>query len=84
MNNKVLVEISVPAASQKFDVILALDCKMSEVALMASKALAELSNDTFKASEQSVLCDAATGRIFNINKEVAELGIKNGTRLVLI
>ena len=37
-----------------------------------------------KAADDAVLCDAQTGIIFNINIEVAELGIKNGSQLMLI
>ena len=84
MNNKVLVEIIVPASSQKYDVYIPLDCKMSEVLSMVANALTDLSNGRYKATSETVLCDADTGTIFNINTEVAELGIKNGSRLMLI
>lgn len=84
MNNKVLVEISVPAAGDKFDVFIPLESKMSEVLKLVSNALSDLSNGKYRATDESVLCDAKTGIIFNINMEVAELGIKNGSRLMLI
>lgn len=84
MNNKALVEIIVPAASQKYDVYIPLDSKMSDVVSMVASALSDLSNGRYKATNDAVLCDADTGMIFNINTEVAELGIKNGSRLMLI
>lgn len=84
MNNKALVEIVIPAASQKYDVYIPLDSKMSEVVAMVAIALSDLSNGRYKATSEAVLCDADTGIIFNINTEVAELGIKTGSRLMLI
>lgn len=84
MNNKALVEISVPASGEKFDVFIPLESRMSEVLKLVSGALTELSNGKYRATSEAVLCDAETGIIFNINMEVAELGIKTGSRLMLI
>lgn len=84
MSNKALVEVSVPAASQKFDVYIPLESKMSEVIQLVAGALGDLSDGKYKASGESILCDAETGMIFNVNMEVAELGIKTGSRLMLI
>lgn len=84
MNEKALVEISVPAAAQKYDVYIPLESKMSDVIKMVAAALSDLSDGKYKATEDAILCDAKTGIIFNINMEVAELGIKNGSHLMLI
>ena len=84
MSNKALVEISVPAAGEKFDVFIPLDSKMGEVLKLVSAVLSDLSDGKYKASNEAVLCDAKTGTIFNVNMEVAELGIQNGSQLMLI
>ena len=84
MENKALVEIFVPAAAQKYDVYIPLNCKMSEVVAMVANALSDLSNGKYKATNEAILCEADTGIIFNVNIEVAELGIKTGSRLMLI
>lgn len=84
MNDKALVEISVPASGEKFDVYIPLESKMSEVIRMAANALSDLSEGKYIATEDAVLCDADTGIIYNVNIEVAELGIKTGSRLMLI
>lgn len=83
-NEKALVEIIVPASSQRFDVYIPLACRMSDVIKMVSAALSDLSDGNYKAGAQAILCDADTGIIFNINMEVAELGIRTGSRLMLI
>lgn len=84
MNNKVLVEITVPAAGEKYDVWIPLESKMADVLSMVSSALSDLSNGRYTAAGDVILCDANSGAIFNVNMEVAELGIKNGSRLMLI
>ena len=84
MNNKALVEITIPASGQKYDVYVPLDSKMSDVVKMVANALSDLSDGSFKATDEAILCDAETGIIFNVNMEVAELGIKTGSRLMLI
>jgi hypothetical protein len=82
--NKVLVEIFLPAADRSFDVYIPLESQMSEVLLLVSALLSDLSDGKYKANGQAILCDAATGIIYNINMAVAELGIQNGSKLMLI
>ncbi|MCM3476960.1 MULTISPECIES: methyltransferase [Bacillaceae] len=82
--NKVLVEICLPAANQSFDVYIPLESRMSEVLVLVSSLLSDLSDGKYKATQDAILCDAETGIIFNINMTVFELGIKNGSKLMLI
>jgi len=84
MKNKILVEVIVPAAEKKFDVFIPSASRMSEVKMLISGVISELSDGKFKADKTSVLCDAESGSIFDVNKIVAELGIKNGSGLIYI
>jgi hypothetical protein len=82
--NKALVEIILPAADKKFDVYIPFESRMSEVKVLVSNLLSDLSDDKYKYTDSSVLCDAESGIIFNVNMKVAELGIKNGSKIMLI
>jgi hypothetical protein len=82
--DKVLVEIFLPAANVSYDVYIPLACKMSEVLVLVSKVICDLSTGKYKTTDETVLCDAVTGIIYNINLSVSELGIINGSRLMLI
>lgn len=84
IDDKALVEIIVPAADAKFDVYIPLESRMEEVLRLVSAVLSDLTNGKYKATDDTVLCDAGSGNIFNVNMAVAELGIRNGSRLVLI
>ncbi|MBQ5994624.1 MAG: methyltransferase [Clostridia bacterium] len=82
--DKVLVEIFVPVANMSYDVFIPQTSLMSEVLSLVVDSITSLSQGKFKGDETSVLCDAQTGSIFNINLSIYELGIKNGSRLMLI
>lgn len=84
MTNKVLVEIFLPAADRSFDVYIPLESQMYEVVALVSSLLSDISDGKYKATGNEVLCDAESGIIFNINMAVAELGIQNGSKLMLI
>ncbi|QCJ44174.1 methyltransferase [Bacillus sp. S3] len=82
--DKVLVEVFIPAANQTFDIFLPLKSKLHEVVLLVGNTLTELSQGYYTGTEQTVLCDRHTGEIFNINNTVEELGLKNGSKLMLL
>lgn len=82
--NKVLVEVLLPASGEVYDVRIPLDSQLGEVAALVKKQLENLSKGRFVANDTTVLCDAKSGKILDINKFVAELEIKNGSRLMLI
>lgn len=84
MNHKALVEIFVPAAGQTYDVYLPLESKMSEVIPLVAAALSDLSGGKFEAGGDAILCNAQTGAVYDVNKELAVLGIHNGSRLMLL
>lgn len=83
-DNKVLVELSVPAANKKFDIFIPVTSKMFDVRKMLVKVINDLCEGTYIASDDVVICEKESGIIYNINLEIAELGIENGTKLIMI
>lgn len=81
---KILVEVILPAANKTYDVYIPLASPVSEVLKLTAALLSDLSNGYFQADTKTVLCDYETGNILNINVTVAESGLKNGSRLLLI
>jgi len=81
---KVLIEIFVPAASQKYDVFLPNHLLLSEAVKMIGKAAADISNGLFQSDEDTVLCNREDGAILNVNLSVEELKLRNGSQLMLI
>ncbi len=81
---KILVEVFLPASGQTYDVYIPLGSKMSEVVYIISHLMSDLSKGTYQCCEDAILCDSDTGMIFNINLSIYELGLRNGSRLMLI
>ena len=84
MNHKALVEILVPAAGQTSAVDRPLESKRREVIPLVAAALNDLSGGKFEAGGDAILCNAQTGAVYDVNKELAVLGIHNGSRLMLL
>lgn len=84
MNSKILVEVLVPAAGESFDVYIPLDIRMSEALTMISSLVNGLCEGRYHAGKDAILCDAETGIIFNIDMLIIDLGLKTGSRLMLI
>lgn len=82
--NKVLVDILLPASGTHFDVYIPLDIMMYEAVRLVSQMLTDLSGGNYRASADAVLSDAQSGMIYNVNIPVAETGIRNGSKLMLV
>lgn len=81
---KVLVEIFVPVLAETFDVFIPLRPPLHEVLELIKKAVKELSDGNFAADENTAICYREDGTIININLSAYELGIHNGSKLMLI
>ncbi len=82
--NKVIIEINVPAANEKFDVFVPKTSKIYEVIELVSEMFSSILEGKYKKTSDAVLCDAASGKVLDINKSVYELNLINGSKLILI
>lgn len=82
--NKVLVEIYIPVAGKCYDMFIPTHLMMHEVLEMVCKLATQLSGGLFIADENTAICNRIDGTILNINLSVNELGLKNGSKLMLI
>ncbi len=82
--DKVLVEIFVPVLDRSFDMFIPRTSSMAQVLELVKRAVKEMSDGRFVADENTAICHREDGAIININLSVAELEIKNGSKLMLI
>ena len=82
--NKVLVEVFVPVIDARYDVFIPNTSQMSEVLELLKKAVKDLSGGRFIATDETAVCYRENGSIINVNMTVYELGIHNGSKLMLI
>lgn len=82
--NKLLVDAYLPVAQKSYDLLIPADMKLSEITKLVSDALSQLSGSLYMADASAVLCDRESGRILNVNMTAWNLGLRNGSRLMLI
>lgn len=82
--DKVLVNVFVPMLNTSYDMFIPLTSQMHEVLMLIKKAVNELSDGRFIANDNTAICHRDNGGILDINLSVYELGIHNGSRLMLI
>lgn len=81
---KILVEIYVPVLSTSWDMFIPQQLQMSDILDMIKKAVSELSDRRFVADSNTAICHREDGTILNINLSAYELGLRNGSKLMLI
>lgn len=82
--NKLTVEVYLPAVLKSFDVKIPANMRLSQITPLVSEALAQMSGELYSADAASLLCDLKSGEILNINMTAWDLGLRNGSRLMLI
>ena len=84
MDKKILIDIYLPASYKSFEVIIPYELPICSYIVQLADMLEELSEGMYMVSEQSSLIDKCDGTIININASACELGLKNGSQLMLI
>ena len=84
MDNNLLVEIYCAATGIIYDAFIPKYAYLSEVLVLLKGILSDLSEGSYKLDDMAIICNFENGDIYNLNKLVYELGIKNGTRLMVI
>ncbi|MCM1114550.1 MAG: methyltransferase [Clostridium sp.] len=82
--NKLIVEVYVPASGNKYEMRIQATIQMYKILELIKKAVAEFEDGRYKPDDTAVLCDKITGNIINLNMTANELGIKNGSKLMII
>ena len=84
MNNKVCVELIVPAIEERYNVFVPINKKTLEVIYLLRKAINEMSNGFFEISNQISLINGNTGLMYDVDKTFLENGILNGSKIILM
>ena len=82
--DKALIEVYVPVLDRSFDMFIPLTSPMHDVLELIKKAVSEMPDGRFVANANTTICNREDGTIININLSVYELGIRNGSKLMLI
>ena len=84
MKHKVLVEVYVPELDIKYDLFIPANKKVGNVILLLVKAINELSDGAYLVSVNHALMNSDTCRIYDLNLNMKDANILNGTKLILV
>lgn len=82
--NKLLVKIYIPSIGQTYEMFLPVQTALHEVIPHIAGMLEQYSEGEYCSNHHEVLCEQTTGKILDINYSARELGLHNGSTLVLI
>ena len=83
--NKFLITLIVPSIEKEYNIYIPNNKKMGTIKKYILESLYELSENNFKGNlENTLFIDRDSGRIFENNILVKDLGIKNGVKIIVI
>ena len=84
MNNKVCIDLIVPAIEEKYNIFIPVNKKTIEIIFLLNKAINEMSDHSFPMSDELSLVSATDGTVYDVDKTILENKILNSTKLILI
>lgn len=84
MNNKVCVDLVVPSIEEKYNVFIPINKKTIEIIFLLNKAINEMTDGVFPMSDTLSLINAEDGSIYDTDRTFYEMGILNGSKLILL
>ncbi len=80
---KILVEVTAPAASLTYDMLIPCNIQIGEMSQLVASVFAQLSNGTYVSTGKNIICDKLSGDIYEPSTFVKDTKIKNGAKLLL-
>ena len=84
MEKEFFVSVRLPAADHSYEVKIPAGLNTHVATLLAAQALEPLSDGTFRAAKTCVMAWQKNGKILDRKKTIAENGVTNGAKLLLI
>ena len=82
--NKILVELYLPAINKSVDMYIPYTARLGDVEPLIISALKEVVGLQVSDEYPIVICNRFTGAMLDINRLVCDLGLQNGSKLMLI
>ena len=84
MEDEILVTVRLPAGQFAYDVLIPCREPLHVILAMLKQAFGELSNGAFTPDEDTALYEEGSGAVLDTDGTPTELGLKNGSMLILI
>ena len=83
-NNKILIELEIPLLEQKYDLFIPINKKIGTIKKLIEDSLKDLTSAEYEIREDTNLYSKDTGEIYDVNKNVRDTDLQNGSRVILI
>lgn len=84
MKNKILVEVEVPMVEKTYDLYIPVNKRVGTIKRLIEEALSEITDDSYKPSETTNFFSKETGMIYDVNQNIRDTDLKNGSRIILV
>lgn len=81
---KLLVNVHIPAISQKYDILVPNSLKIKTVISLIANAVKDLSGNLYVVSGEECLCSVEKNILLRPNTTLEKYGIQNGDHLVMM
>ena len=82
--NKILIELEIPLIENSYDLYIPINKRIGTVKKLIEEALIELTDGAYEMKPETNFYRKETGQIYDVNKNVRETDLKNGSRIILI
>lgn len=82
--NKILVELEIPLIEKKYDLFIPINKRIGTIKRLIEEALVELTDNAYVIKEDTNLFSKETGIYYDVNKNVRDTDLKNGSRIILL
>ena len=82
--NKILIELEKPLIEKSYDLYIPINKRIGTEKKLIEEALIELTDGAYEMKLDTNFYSKDTGQIYDVNKNVRETDLKNGSRIILI
>ena len=82
--NKILVELEIPLIEKKYDLFIPINKKIGTIKSLIESSLLELTDNSYEMKKDTNLYSKDTGNIYDVNQNVRDTDLQNGSRIILL
>ncbi|MBO5620872.1 MAG: hypothetical protein J5959_04515 [Butyrivibrio sp.] len=84
MMNKLLLQVDIPAIGKSYEMKVPRQLKVKQLTDVLRTYFAGKGFGNYIPGNDVILCDSFSGKVFDSNSFIDQLGLKNGTKILFI
>ena len=82
--NKILIALEIPLIEKSYDLYIPINKRIGTIKKLIEESLIEITDGAYEMKPETNFYSKETGQIYDVNKNVRETDLKNGSRIILI